>query len=216
MSEELRAQLIQTARMMNEQSINSGSSGNLSVRQDNGMLITPSGIPYSELSVDDIVAVASDGQVDAFARPSSEWRFHHDIYTHRPDVQAVLHAHPSYCTTLACLRRDIPAFHYEVALAGGNNIRCAHYATFGTQDLSDSVIEAMQDRTACLIENHGVICTGDTLEKALALAINIEFLARAYCQCLTIGKPHILSDDEMVRVADQYANYRGDPDPNAD
>jgi L-fuculose-phosphate aldolase len=209
MNQNLRESLVETARQMNRQGINTGRSGNLSTRIEGGMLVTPSGVAYETMSPEDIVPVEGDGEGQVFTgtnlRPSSEWRFHRDIYAHRPDLQAIVHAHPVYCTTLSCLRREIPAFHYEVALAGGNNIRCAPYATFGTQDLSDSVVDAMQDRSACLIENHGVVCAAGTIEDALALAVDMEFLARTYYQCLTVGKPHILSDEEMNRVAELFA-----------
>ncbi len=141
------------------------------------------------------------------ARPSSEWRFHLDIYRNRPDAQAVLHAHPTYCTALSCTNRPIPAFHYMVALGGGNDIRCASYATFGTQALSDRVLEALRDRKVCLMANHGMVCLERDLDRVLALAIEVEQLARIYCQSLQIGQPSTLSDEEMALMVEKFADY---------
>ncbi len=192
---------------MNRMGLNSGTSGNLSRRAGQGMLITSSGIPYEQLSERQIVRVDVPGKWEDTSRPSSEWRIHADIYLQRPEVDAIVHAHPPYCTTLACLHRDIPPFHYEVALAGGHNVRCAPYATFGSQALSDFVITALKDRRACLMANHGLICLGATLGEALALARDLEFLARTYCQCLAIAEPELLSREEMQRVVELFKNY---------
>jgi L-fuculose-phosphate aldolase len=164
------------------------------------MLITPSRKPYADLLPADIVPVALDGSWPESQVPSSEWRFHRDIYLHRPDALAIVHAHPVYCSALASLHRGIPAFHYMVAVAGGKDIRCCGYATYGTQDLSDLLLAGLQDRKACLMANHGLVCLESSLPRALALAIEVENLARTYCQALQIGEPVILDDAEMVRV----------------
>jgi L-fuculose-phosphate aldolase len=140
-------------------------------------------------------------------KPSSEWRMHRDVYRARPAAQAILHAHPVHCAALACLRRPLPAFHYMVAVAGGRDIRCAPYATFGTQDLSDHVLAALEDRRACLMANHGLLCLGSDLRSALALAVEIEALARTYLQCLAVGEPVVLEDAEMERVLEKFKDY---------
>ena len=207
MSMELRQQLIETANAMNASGINRGTSGNLSVRLEDGFLITPSGINYSELAPEDIVEMNIKGEWGGSIKPSSEWRFHRDIYRQRADAQAILHAHPVFCATLACLVRPIPAFHYVVAVAGGRDIRCAAYATFGTQELSDHVLTALTDRKACLMANHGLICLETDLSRALALAIEIEQLAQVYYQCLAVGEPVILDDEEMDRVLEMFKDY---------
>ncbi len=207
MSEARRRQLLETAIAMNRCGINQGTSGNLSTRHENGMLITPSGMPYSTLEPADIVAVDGDGQHHGSRLPSSEWRIHHDIYRARADADAILHAHPTDCAALACLHEPIPAFHYMVAVAGGPDIRCAPYATFGSQALSDHVLEALKDRQACLVANHGLVCLAQDLDRALALAIEVEQLARTYLHCLSVGKPVILDDEEMDRVLLKFKTY---------
>ena len=211
MSEELRQRLIDTARAMNASGINQGTSGNLSVRLDDGMLITPSGVKYDELKPGDIVQVDASGRAQGKRKPSSEWRFHHDIYRMRTDAQAVVHAHPRASSSLACLNRALPAFHYMVAVAGGKDIRCAEYATFGSQELSDHVIAALEGRKACLMANHGLVCLEQSLGKALDLAIEVEHLAATYLQCLAISEPVILDDNEMETVIEQFKSY-GDHD----
>ncbi len=188
---------------MNDSGINVGTTGNLSLRTEEGMLVTPSRIPYADLQPADIVPVALDGSWPAGQNPSSEWRFHRDIYLNRPDALAIVHAHPVYCSALASLRRGIPAFHYMVAVAGGKDIRCCGYATYGTQELSDLVIEALQGRKACLMANHGLVCLESSLPRALALAVEVENLARTYCQALQISEPFILDDEEMQRVVEK-------------
>jgi L-fuculose-phosphate aldolase len=208
MTEGLREKLIATAREMNRSGINQGTSGNLSLRHEDGMLITPSGVPYDKLDPADIVFVdCNDGSWEGARRPSSEWRIHRDVYQARDDAQAILHAHPVHATALACLQREIPAFHYMVAVAGGRDIRCAPYATFGTQALSDHVLAALQGRTACLMANHGMLCLAANLEKALALAVEIETLAQTYLQCLSIGEAVILDNEEMARVLKKFQSY---------
>ena len=208
MADRQREALIETARAMNRCGLNQGTSGNVSLRTDGGMLITPSALPYESLQAGDLASVDFEGATTGTQRPSSEWRFHLDIYRQRPDAQAVLHAHPTYCTALACLRRPIPAFHYMVAVAGGRDIRCAPYATFGTQALSDHVLEALQGRRACLLANHGLVCLASDLPAALALAVEVEHLAKSYLQCLAVGEPAILDDAEMERVLRKFEDYR--------
>ena len=212
MTEARRRYLIETAIEMNCCSINQGTSGNLSIRHESGMLITPSGMAYSTLAPDDIVFVDGNGEHHGPRKPSSEWRIHYDIYQARTDAGAILHAHPTDCAALACLNKSIPAFHYMVAVAGGRDIRCAPYATFGTQALSNHVLEALKDRKACLMASHGLICLADDLDQALALAIEVEQLAQTYLHCLSVGNPVILDDEEMDRVLLKFKSY-GKQDP---
>jgi len=207
MSEELRRQLIDTALEMNRSGINQGTSGNLSVRMGEGMLITPSGIPYPALVPRDIVYVDHSGKSDGSRKPSSEWRIHSDIYKAREDARAILHAHPAECVALACMQKAIPAFHYMVAVAGGRDIRCAPYATFGTQELSDHVLTALRGRKACLLANHGLVCLETGLDKALSLAIEVEQLAKSYLRCLAVGDPVLLDSEEMDRVLLKFKSY---------
>jgi L-fuculose-phosphate aldolase len=207
MTEMLRRQLIDTAIAMNASGLNQGTSGNLSVRCDEGFLITPSGMDYAGLETDDIVSMDLDGKPRGTRKPSSEWRFHAAIYRHRPEANAILHAHPVHCSALACLDKGIPAFHYMVAAAGGKDIRCADYATFGTPELSDNVIRALEGRKACLMAHHGLTCFEKDLARVLALAIEVENLANVYCRILAIGDARVLPDDEMERVLDKFRSY---------
>jgi L-fuculose-phosphate aldolase len=204
---DLRDQLIKAARRMNALGINQGTSGNVSARVGGGFLITPSGLDYERTRLADIVRVGGDGRAVGRQRPSSEWRIHRDIYAARAEVKAVIHSHAMFATTLACLGRSIPAFHYMVAVAGGSDIRCAPYATFGTQALSDRALVALEGRKACLLANHGMICLGDSLKGALALAVEVETLAAQYWRALQIGKPTLLSKAEMVRVLEKFKGY---------
>jgi len=202
-----RKAIITTALAMNALGINRGKSGNVSARWKNGFLITPSGLPYEETRPADIVFIDMKGKPTGKRLPSSEWRFHHDIYRTRREAQAVVHAHASFATTLACLGMDVPAFHYMIAVAGGNSIRCAPYATFGSQELSDHALEDLSKRNACLLANHGMIATGDSLKRALALAVEVEALCEQYWRALQIGKPAILSDAEMEVVLEKFKTY---------
>jgi L-fuculose-phosphate aldolase len=208
---ELRAKLILTAQEMNRSGINQGASGNLSLRRGDGMLITPSGLPYDRLEPADIIFLPLDcgdaPVTEGSRKPSSEWRIHRDVYRARPEALAILHAHPVHCAALACLHQSLPAFHYMVAVAGGRDIRCAPYATFGTQALSDHVLAALESRRACLMANHGLLCLGTGLRSALALAVEIEALARTYLLCLSVGEPAILDDAEMDRVLEKFKDY---------
>ena len=203
--------MIATALAMNDAGINRGKSGNVSARwRDDGFdgfLVTPSALPYAQTLPEDIAAVSLAGDAHGPRPPSSEWRFHRDIYAHRADAHAVVHAHAPFATSLACLRRGIPAFHYMVAVAGGHDIRCAPYATFGTQALSDNVLGALAGRSACLMANHGLIAIGRSLDAALALAVEVETLAEMYWRALQIGEPVLLSEEEMQVVLGKFASY---------
>jgi L-fuculose-phosphate aldolase len=203
----LRSAIIATAIQMNARRINSGKSGNVSARNETGFLITPTGLRYESMRPEDIVAVTLGGAATGPRLPSSEWRFHRDIYIDRPDAGAIVHAHSPFATTLACHGRGIPAFHYMVAIAGGRDIRCGPYATFGTQELSDSALAALAGRRACLLANHGMIAVDASLEAALTLAIEVEGLAEQYWRALQIGAPNLLSDAEMDIVLEKFKSY---------
>jgi L-fuculose-phosphate aldolase len=209
----LRAELIATARRMNTLGINQGKSGNLSHRIPKGLLVTPTGMDYGALKPADIVAMSFDGSHRGPRLPSSEWRFHRDIMAARPEVNAVLHAHSVFATTLACLGREIPAFHYMVAVAGGDTIRCAPYATFGTEELSRHAVAALENRRACLLANHGMIAVGTNLQEALRVAVEVETLAAIYWRALQIGKPILLDQAEMSRVIEKFKTYGQQPKP---
>ena len=201
----MRAQdtLIRAAKAMNALGINQGTSGNVSVRDGAGLWLTPSGVPYGEMTADDVVFMEMDGSWscnNAERCPTSEWRFHLDIMKARPDVNAVVHTHPTSSTALACLRRPIPAFHYMVAIAGGKTIPLADYATFGSAELSANVLSAMGNLNACLLANHGMIACADDVDTALAIAVEVEALASQYLKALAVGNPVILDDEEMDRV----------------
>jgi L-fuculose-phosphate aldolase len=206
-SRALRIRIIATAREMNALDINRGKSGNVSARIDSGFLITPSALPYDETKPEDVVSVDFGGKATGRRKPSSEWRFHRDIYAARQEVRAIVHAHSPFATALACLNRDIPAFHYMVAVAGGSDIRCAPYSTFGTQALSDHAVAALAGRKACLLSHHGMIALGASLAAALALAVEVETLAEMYCRALAIGEPALLGEEEMHAVVDKFAAY---------
>ncbi len=204
----LRLRVVQAARRLSEMGLNPGRSGNLSVRVEGGFLVTPSGAAYDSMHPADLVFLTTTGESGGGQRkPSTEWRIHRDIYAQRLDAQAVVHTHSAFATTLACLGRGIPSFHYEVAFAGGPDIRCSSYATFGTQDLSDHALKALDGRKACLMANHGVLALGDTLEGALGLAEKVENLARVYWQALQVGEPVLLDEVEMARVVEKFLTY---------
>jgi L-fuculose-phosphate aldolase len=208
---ELRRAMIETARRMNASGLNQGTSGNLGHRVESGFLVTPTGMGYDALAPEDIVFMRFDGTHEGRRLPSSEWRFHRDILAARPDVDAVLHAHAMFCTTLACLGRSIPAFHYMVAVSGAASIPCAPYATFGTEELSRHAVAALRDGNACLLANHGMIALGISLSKALKLAIEVETLAAMYWRALQIGEPTLLDDAEMRRVLEKFETYGKQP-----
>ena len=209
--EELATGIIDSCLAMNARGINQGSAGNISARFESGFLITPSGMAYERLKPEHIVLVDLDGQCPDPLKPSSEWRMHRDIYANRPEAGAVLHAHSTFATSLACLRMHIPAFHYMIAVAGGVDIRCSDYALFGTQALSDHMLVALQDRRACLLGTHGMICFHDNLDKALWLGVEVESLAKQYWHALQVGEPVILSTAEMAEVLQQFKGYGKQP-----
>lgn len=204
---DLATQLLHIAQQLQLAGLNKGTSGNVSVRNSAGLLITPSGVPVEALSAQVMVQMGLDGSVEADKKPSSEWRFHRDILQHRPEVHAVVHTHSMFATTLACLQREIPAFHYMIAVAGGVNIRCAPYALFGSQALSDAAVVALQDRKACLLANHGMIALGRDLTEALSIAVEVENLAEQYWRALQLGAPYILTEAEMQAVFAQFKGY---------
>lgn len=210
-SVEMRRAVIATARAMNAAGINVNTSGNVSARcirgARSGFLITPSGVPYGELAAQDVVFVDAAEAAIGGRQPSSEWRFHFVIYAARADVGAIVHTHSPLATALACQHLDIPSFHYMVAVAGGSDIRCAPYATFGTQELADHALVALENRRACLLAHHGVIACGADLERAFALALEVENLAQIYIAVRTLGAPKLISNDEMRRVVDRFATY---------
>jgi L-fuculose-phosphate aldolase len=212
----LRRQMVATCRKMNATGINQGTAGNLSMRlDDQTFLITPSSLAYDEMRPIDIMKMGFDGVFDGPHRPSSEWRFHRDILRARSDINVVLHCHSVYATTLAVHHKTIPSFHYMTGVAGGTTIRCARYATFGTQALSDAALEALQDRLACLLGQHGQISLGRDFSHALWLANEVETLSRMYVQALVLGEPPVLDDAEMARVIEQMRrmSYGQMPEP---
>lgn len=203
--------VVHTARRMGELGINNGSAGNVSHRLGDTMLITPSGADYIAMQPDDIVTMQFDGSWESQADqvPSSEWRFHLDILRERSDVNAVVHSHPINATALASHRQGITSFHYMVAVAGGTDIRCADYATFGTAELSTNVLAALTDRKACLMANHGIIAVGSELDSALNLAVEVEVLASQYLAARVLGEPVQLTEAEMADVLDKMQAGRG-------
>ena len=207
----LRAAVLRTCRAMLRAGLNVNTSGNVSARCQrgarHGFIITPSGVPYRQLSPGDLVFVDEDGKAVGQLAPSSEWHFHRDIYDTRPEFAAVVHTHSANATALACLGLGIPPFHYMVAMAGGSDIRCASYATFGTQELSDHALAALADRRACLLAHHGVIACGADLDSALALAIEVEHLASTYLAARALGEPPHLSAEQMREVLGRFADY---------
>ena len=207
-----REQLLYVSQQLASLGLNRGTSGNASIRvestlQPPGFLITPSGMAVDKLTPADMVWMDFAGNATGARQPSSEWRFHLDILTSKPEVNAVIHTHSMFATTLSTFRRDIPAFHYMIALAGGDSIRCAPYALFGSQLLSDFAIEALEDRKACLLANHGMITVGDTLEKALNITQEVETLCEQYLRALQVGEPHILTKLEMLEVQEKFKTY---------
>ena len=203
----MRAQLLAIAQQLSELGLNKGTSGNVSVRHEDGFLITPSGMDVTEMQTSSMVMMSMDGTPKSDGKPSSEWRFHRDIYQAKPHVGAVVHTHSMFATTLACLQKDIPPFHYMIAIAGGDSIPCAPYALFGTQALSDGAIAALKDRKACLLANHGMIAIGSDFKQALAITQEVETLCEQYWRALQIGEPYLLSKQEMAEVFEQFKGY---------
>lgn len=208
----IREQLLKISQRLVSMGLNRGTAGNASVRADSatgqaGFLITPSGMAVDKIMPSDMVWMDFAGNATGAHPPSSEWRFHQDILQQKPQVNAVIHTHSLYASTLSTFRKDMPAFHYMIALAGGDNIRCAPYALFGSQQLSDNAIEALKDRKACLLANHGMIAVGETLEKALDITQEVETLCEQYLLALQVGEPHILSQQEMLDVLEKFKSY---------
>lgn len=203
----LRRQIADASLELVALGLNRGASGNLSVRLGDGFLVTPSGLTPHETGVQDIVRMDFSGNCQGRCTPSSEWRFHRDILAARPEINVVVHTHSMFATTLACLHREVPAFHYMVAVAGGKDIRCAPYATFGSQALSDHALSALTERKACLLANHGMIVLGQTLPGAIALAVEVEALCEQYWRVSQAGAPKLLSDAEMDVVLEKFSHY---------
>lgn len=199
--------VLATARAMNASGINRGSAGNVSARCEGGFIVTPTGMAYDACTEADMVKVGADGTVSGRRKPSSEWRFHHDIYAARPEAGAVVHTHSPFATALACQEKGVPAFHYMVARFGGADVRCAAYATFGSQELSDAIIGALDGRCACLMAHHGMVVFGRDCEHALALAVELETLCEQFWRVLQLGAPKLLPADEMTRVLAKFASY---------
>ncbi len=206
--QQLRTALLITSRRLIELGLNRGSSGNASVREGAAMLITPSALQVSEMTPESMVRMDLQDNILQGGKPSSEWRFHRDILAARPEIGAVIHTHSTFATTIACLRKDVPAVHYMIAMAGGDTIRCTPYSVFGEQELSDHVLEALQSRKACLLGNHGMIALGTDLDDALAVAIEVEFLCEIYWRTLQAGEPHILTSQQMYDVKQKFVEYK--------
>jgi L-fuculose-phosphate aldolase len=207
----LRQKMLSVAQTMVSQGLNKGTSGNLGCRLDDHFLVTPSGAPVDQMQPMDMVALRFDGSKISTGKPSSEWRFHCDILKGRSEVNAVVHCHSPFATTLSCLRLDIPPIHYMIALAGGNSIRCARYALFGTEALSENALVALSDRKACLLANHGMIALGRDLDEALAIATEVEFICEQYWRALQVGSPVLLSEEEMQAVLISFKSYGRQP-----
>ena len=204
---ELRQQAVTAMRRLDALGMNRGSTGNLSLRSGAGMWITPTGMGADELRPQDLVWLGWDGTLRGDWQPSSEWPFHQAVYTARPELHAIVHTHSVHATALACLRRPLPAFHYMVAVAGGDSVPCIAYHLFGTEALSAAVAQAMLDRDACLLANHGLVAAGATLERAMKVAREIESLCETYLQALAVCEPVLLSKDEMTAVIERFRSY---------
>jgi len=216
--ESLKRELIKYAKKLNSSNLSPLRSGNISVRynSDNkfGFLITPSGVKYNDLKESQIVFLEMDESLNdrkiqkKKLNPSSEWRFHQDIYLNKPDAFAIVHAHSPHATAVSAHGKDIPAFHYMIALAGGNDIKCAKYATFGTKELSQNIIKALDDRKGCLMSNHGQVAFGKNLDQAFELAQEIENICHQYINTIKLGNPKILSFEEMNKILEKTKNYK--------
>jgi L-fuculose-phosphate aldolase len=204
-----REAIITYGRKLITSNLTTGSGGNLSIynRDENLVAIKPSGIEYFDMSVEDIVIVTIDGKiVEGTKKPSSEINFHLGLLKHRPDINAVIHTHSVYATTIACLNIELPAVHYLVAFSG-NKVPLAPYATFGTKELADNILRSIGNYNACLMANHGLVCVGNNIADAFATSEEIELVARLYYQTSCIGKPAILSDEEMAVVSEKFKTY---------
>ncbi len=203
-----KKEIIKFAKMLNDKKLSALRSGNISIRYKNGFLITPSGQKYSSLKVKDIVFVNLKGEFNNKQKPSSEWRFHQDIYISKTNAKAIVHTHSTNATALSTHNKKIPSFHYMVALAGGSDIKCAKYATYGTRELSKNILKALKDRFACLIANHGQITFGSSLAEAFELAEEVDNLAKQYIKALLLGRPKLLSLNEMKKVLNKSKTYK--------
>ncbi len=208
---DLKQSVIDTCQKMNSLDINQGTSGNVSVKLADRFYITASGIPYEDMQTQHIVEMDLNGGYYGDFLPSSEWRMHQDIFNTFEPALAVVHTHSTYATALSCIQTEVPAFHYMIGVTGGSNLRCARYATFGSKELSENMLDAMRERNACLLSNHGMICFGPNLNKALALAVEIESLCKQYIITRQVGNPIILNDDEMAIVLEKFKSYGKQP-----
>lgn len=207
MSALLREQIVAACRQLDSSGLNRGTSGNASCREGEHFLITPTGVPVDEITPSKIVSLDFDGKVIGIGKPSSEWQFHSAIYRARAEINAVVHTHAPHSTALACLREDLPPFHYMIALAGGDSVRCAPYALFGTDTLSQHAVAALVDRKACLLANHGMITLGRDLDEAMTIAIELESLCQQYLIARQVGRPVLLSEEEMRAVIERFKSY---------
>ncbi|MFT5133396.1 MAG: L-fuculose-phosphate aldolase [Gammaproteobacteria bacterium] len=204
----VKQQIIDTVQSFSRKGLGVGTSGNLSVRSQKGFIITPTGVPYEELEPELLVELDDAGErVGGHLNPSSEWRFHRDIYLDRKDAGAIVHVHSPFATALACTRKSIPSFHYMIAIAGGDSIRCADYGTFGTAELSVNVVKALKQRKACLMSNHGMIALDKDITSAFKMAIEVEELAKQYFYSLQVGEPVILDKKEMQINLEKFKTY---------
>ncbi|MEJ2216928.1 MAG: class II aldolase/adducin family protein [Gemmatimonadota bacterium] len=207
--QQLRESVVRAAKEMSARGLSRGTSGNVSTRAGVGMLVTPSAVPYAAMEPRDAVLMDLEGRtLEGDRKPTTEWPMHAAVYRSRPEVDAVVHAHAPFCTTLATLRRGIPPFHYMVAVAGGDSIRCAPYATFGTPELAAVTVDALQDRRACLLANHGMVALGASPEAALELAAEVETLAELYWRALQVAEPARLGAEEMAEALERFRSYR--------
>jgi len=204
---DLREGIVDAVRALTAHRLNRGTAGNVSARWNEGFLVTPTGLAADEMQPGDVVPMAMDGSWHGARKPSSEWRFHRDVYAARPEAGAIVHAHAPFATALACLRADIPPFHYMIARFGGPTVRCAAYATFGTQALSDAALAALEGRSACLLANHGLLVIGRDLRHAVDLAVEFESLCEQYWRALQVGRPVLLPDAEMATVLEKFGTY---------
>jgi len=203
----LRDAAVAAVRKLDALGMNRGSTGNVSLRLREGMLITPTGMGADDLRAQDMVWLGWNGALEGAWQPSSEWHFHHAIYLARPDLQAIVHTHSVHAAALACLRRGLPAFHYMVAVAGGHDVPCVPYHLFGTEALSQAVAAAMQHRDACLMANHGLVAAGSSIARAMKVAQEIESLCEVYLKALAVGDPAVLTREQMDDVIDKFKHY---------
>jgi len=202
-----RREVADALRYLDEQGLNFGTAGNVSVRTERGFMVSPSALAPRDVDAHSVVELDIEGEALSGGIPTTEWRIHRDLYAEIPTAQAIVHMHSTYATALASLREDLPPFHYMIGKAGGDVIRCATYATYGSQELSDNVIEALGDRRACLMANHGMVAYADSMAKALTLAVEIESLCRQYLIARAAGTPVLLTDEQMAEARAKLARY---------